>query len=224
MDPQYPCFFGSQAEKSGHLYYSFIEDPAATSELHVTLRNFIEISSRHLNERNNLVVFFKPDTGAVTHEEWRDRTWQILQQLHNADQQPWSETTPAQPSDHRWEFCYGGTLFFVVALAPSYVLRKSRNMGPGLILLFQPRDVFANPATGEDVGQEARDLIRRRLREWDDVEVHPDLGTFGDPEKHEWKQYFLSDDVTPEPGRCPFSHRSQTKSLARAATPKQGAS
>jgi FPC/CPF motif-containing protein YcgG len=57
--------------------------------------------------------------------------------------------------------------------------------------------------------------VRRRLEKWDDIPVHPDLGVYSDPRKNEWKQYFLSDDMKPETGGCPFrmrAKRAQTNS------------
>ncbi|HEY6390523.1 MAG TPA: YqcI/YcgG family protein [Bryobacteraceae bacterium] len=218
-DPDYPCYFGAFAENNSDLYYSFV-DPDFSSHLPQVVRKFIEVSSQFVGRRNNLAVFFKPEPESeqVTHDDRKKRTWEILQHLHDNDPEPWSDAAPADPADHSWEFCFAGTLFFIVALSSTYVLRKSRNMGPGLILLFQPRDVFVDPYTGENIGHAARDAIRERLRHWDDIEVHPDLGVFTDPRKNEWKQYYLSDDMKPETGGCPFRTRN-LKSRAASEDP-----
>jgi len=216
IDPKYPCYFGSKAEKSSDLYYSFLE-PARSSHLAQSLTKFVEVSASLPGRKNNLAVFVRPEDEPVTHEDRRQQTWDILQDLHERDSDPWSHAAPPDPEDHMWEFCFAGTLFFVVALSSTHVLRKSRNMGPGLILIFQPRDVFVNPETGEKIGQAARNIIRDRLRHWDDIDVHPDLGEFSDPRKNEWKQYYLSDDMTQEKRQCPFRARLKQRAASNDA-------
>ena len=211
--PDYPCYFGAYAENNADLYYSFV-DTDVPEHLPVTLATFIEISSRMAGRRNNLAVFFKQESEPVSHEQRKARAWETLSYLHHHDSEPWPETTPMEPADPLWEFCFQGMLFFIVGLSSTYLRRKSRNMGPGMILLFQPRDVFVNPETGENLGAEARDRIRARLQHWDDVDVHPDLGTYSDPRKNEWKQYFLSDDMSQETGKCPFLANERKRKVA----------
>ena len=33
--------------------------------------------------------------------------------------------------------------------------------------------------------------LRDRLNDYDDVDLHPDIGDYADPDSREWKQYFL---------------------------------
>lgn len=92
----------------------------------------------------------------------------------------------------------------VFASTPAYRRRGSRNMGNSLVLLFQPRRVFDGIEGGTPAGTRAREIIRARMEAWDGMEAHPDMGSYGDPSSHEWKQYFLPDDNAPVTGRCPF--------------------
>ncbi len=109
-----------------------------------------------------------------------------------------------EPSDPAWEFSFAGVQMFVVGCGPTYQRRQSRNLGKGIVMLFQPRSVFVDAVTDREISLEARQQVRRRLLAWDDMMAHPDLGIYGDPDNLEWKQYFLSDDTTPEAGVCPF--------------------
>jgi uncharacterized protein len=201
-DEAYPCFFGTQAERRRELYYSFVD--GNRDDLPGTLSTFITLADRHAQSRHNLAVFFKPRP--ASHQEHRQELWDTLQFLHDADPEA-SAQQIADPSDYRWEFTFRGTSFFVVGLSPSYERHRSRNMGPGLVLLFQPRRVFIDARTGAPIDQRHRDVVRERLRRWDGIEPHPDLGAYSDPANLEWRQYFLSDDSMPERGRCPFRSR-----------------
>ena len=93
---------------------------------------------------------------------------------------------------------------FVFAAAPSYAHRTSRNVGPGLVLLFQPRNVFDGIEGGTPRGMAARQIIRSRLNRWDTVPVHPDLGDYGDPSNSEWRQYFIPDGHRRLAEKCPL--------------------
>ena len=50
-------------------------------------------------------------------------------------------------------------------------------------------------------------LVRKRLKAYDQVDVHPALKWYGDQKNLEWKQYFLSDDEAEKPAsaKCPFT-------------------
>ncbi|WP_340968905.1 YqcI/YcgG family protein, partial [Bacillus sp. PPSBB_11] len=56
-------------------------------------------------------------------------------------------------------------------------------------------------------GQKMSQLVRKRLKAYDQVDVHPSLKWYGDPTNHEWKQYFLPDEEAEKPAsaKCPFT-------------------
>ncbi|WP_321884918.1 non-ribosomal peptide synthetase [Paraburkholderia bannensis] len=205
MHPAYPCFFGTQAERRGEMFYSFVNGKDI-ADLPATMQTFAELASLPQYRKNNIAVFFEPDVTPLSHDEYHDLFWHALQQLHNVDPHPEADQQP-EPSDESWEFSFAGVEMFVVCACPSFSLRHSRNLGPGMVLLFQPRSVFVDTITNKVIGREARNQVRKRLETWDDTPAHPDLGFFGDPGNLEWKQYFLDDHNVRAADVCPFLKR-----------------
>ncbi|HEY4296727.1 MAG TPA: YqcI/YcgG family protein, partial [Paraburkholderia sp.] len=205
MDPGYPCFFGTQAEKRGEMFYSWI-DGKDISSLPDTMARFAELAKLPEYEKNNIAIFFEPDAEPLTHAAYRDAFWHTLQYLHDRDPDP-AVGRQLDPSHPDWEFSFAGLETFVVCACPSFGARHSRNLGPGMVLLFQPRAVFVDKVTNRAISTQARSEVRRRLNVWDEVPPHADLGYFGDSDNREWKQYFLPDDTTPNFGACPFLRR-----------------
>ncbi len=205
--PQFPCFFGTQAERRGEMFYSFVSGGDLT-HLPTTMVKFAELSANRADEKNNFALFFEPESAPVTHDRYQDHFWNVLQYLHDHDSALTAESSVVLNPEHPdWEFEFAGVQMFVVCCAPSYKLRRSRNLGPGMIMLFQPRSVFVDAITQRAIGPQARDEVRRRLLAWDRVPAHPDLGVYGEPENREWKQYFLPDDSAAESNACPFLAR-----------------
>lgn len=205
LDPAYPCFFGTIAERRGEMFYSFVNGKD-TRELPATMQTFATLSAQPQYRRNNLAVFFEPDVQPLSHSAYRELFWRILQQLHDVDPDAQADEQP-DPMEEAWEFSYAGVQMFVVCACPSFRARRSRNLGPGMVLLFQPRSVFVDTITNKVIGREARNEVRKRLDAWDEIPAHPDLGFFGDPGNLEWKQYFLEDANVPAGDRCPFLKR-----------------
>ncbi|MGK6316657.1 condensation domain-containing protein, partial [Neorhizobium sp. DT-125] len=206
VHPKFPCFFGTQAERRGEMFYSFVNGTDLT-DLPRTMAKFSELSAEREHEKNNFALFFEPDPVPLSHDEYRQRFWKALQYLHDQDPTLTEQSELLEPDHPDWEFEFAGTQMFVVGCTPSYERRRSRNLGPGMIMLFQPRSVFVDAITQKAIGPQARDQVRKRLVEWDGISHHPDLGVYGDPENREWKQYFLPDDDDPSAGRCPFLSR-----------------
>ncbi len=100
---------------------------------------------------------------------------------------------------------------FVVGASPTYQRRRSRNLGPGMVLVFQPRSLFIDPATSQPIAASVRQRIHKRMLAYDGMTVHPDIGFYGNLGNREWKQYALPDDNEPETGTCPFHTRAPRK-------------
>lgn len=205
IDPAYPCYFGSAAEKRGELYYTFVTD-ATVGTMPVTLETFLASADKAPTERRNLTVFFEPDDPPCPHGTYRQRFWSFLCLLHANDPCAWPEDVPTGTDDPDWEFAFAGRTIFVFGAAPSYEHRASRQLGPGMLILMQPRSSFFGVDGGVPAGIAARRKTRERIEAWDRMAPHPDLGIFGEKNNREWKQYFLPDDNAPENGRCPFRH------------------
>jgi FPC/CPF motif-containing protein YcgG len=215
LDPAYPCFFGTMAERRGEMFYSFV-DGRDLRDLPATMQTFAELALQPEYRRNNIAVFFEPDPEPLAHEAYQALFWRILQRLHDVDPDPAADQQP-DPMDEAWEFSYAGVQMFVVCACPSFRARHSRNLGPGMVLLFQPRSVFVDTITNKVIGREARNQVRKRLETWDEIPAHPDLGFYGDPGNLEWKQYFLDDANAPIDDRCPFLKRRRQAQQASPA-------
>lgn len=198
--PGYPCFFGQGAEARGEMMYTFVPN-ANLSDLEVSLRRFVGLLSEPDYRRASLAAFFEPDASLISHAAFVDSFWRILGFLRERDRGP---RTERDPNDPLWEFSFGGKEMFVVAASPTYQRRRSRNLGPGIALIFQPRSLFIDPATSQPIAFGIRHRIHARMLEYDGMPVHPDIGFYGEPGNREWKQYALPDDNEPEMGQCPF--------------------
>ncbi len=218
MHPDYPCFFGTMAERRGEMFYAYVNGKDIR-ELPATMRTFAMLASQPQYRRNNIAVFFEPDREPLTHEAYQRLFWETLQHLHDVDPDPEADNQP-DPSQEEWEFSFAGVQMFVVCALPSFKVRHSRNLGPGMVLLFQPRSVFVDTITNKVIGREARNQVRKRLETWDDVSAHPDLGFYGDPGNLEWKQYFLTDENVAAEDRCPFLKRKKAQAASSEAQVK----
>lgn len=212
LHPAYPCFFGTVAERRGEMFYAFVNGKD-TRDMAASMLTFSKLASMPAYRKHNIAVFFEPDLVPLTHAAYHDLFWSILQHLHDVDPVPEADQYP-DPSEETWEFSFAGLEMFVVCACPSFATRHSRNLGPGMVLLFQPRAVFVDTITNKVIGRDARNQVRRRLQAWDDVAPHPDLGFYGDPGNLEWKQYFLGDDNQAAVDRCPFLSRKAKRASA----------
>jgi hypothetical protein len=197
------------------MFYSYVNGKDIR-DLPATMQTFAELVTLPQYRKNNIAIFFEPDAQPLTHEAYHAWFWSILQHLHDVDPDPKADAQP-EPSHEDWEFSFAGVETFVVCACPSFRLRHSRNLGPGMVLLFQPRSVFVDTITNKVIGREARNQVRKRLETWDEISAHPDLGFYGDPGNLEWKQYFLDDANLPADDRCPFLKRQREKAAQVAA-------
>jgi FPC/CPF motif-containing protein YcgG len=203
--PEYPCFFGQSGEARGEMLYTFIAN-CDTDELVKNMRRFVSLIGAPPHERSSLVAFFEPDPSITDHPSFVARFWQILQFLHDHDRDRVTDKTPDHPL---WEFAFERCEMFVVGASPTYKHRRSRNLGPGVVLVFQPRTLFIDPATSQPIAASVRQRIHQRMIAYDGMTVHPDIGFYGNISNREWKQYALPDDNEPEAGACPFQARTK---------------
>jgi uncharacterized protein len=212
-EPQYPCFFGQTAEVRGEMFYVFTgwNDLGSFAE---SMRTFTKLTGSSPYERSSLTAFFEPDASLTNHASFVTRFWNALQYLHEHDQNPVTDRAPDHPL---WEFAFEGCEMFVVGASPTYQVRRSRNLGPGMVLIFQPRFLFIDPTTSQPIAAPVRHRIHKRMLAYDGITVHPDIGFYGNPGNREWKQYALPDDNEPETGVCPFHTRSSLQRNPGAA-------
>lgn len=222
LDTEFPCYFGTNAERAGHLRYTYI-DRGDMSHLPTTLTKFLELSRSQHKTRYALALFVEPELYEKPLDFYKEQFWNLLQWLHKHDPKPWPEDMPQDPEHPRWEYCFAGEPMFVFSSTSAYRQRPSRNLGKSLILLFQPRRVFRGIEGGTPGGITARTKIRAKMLKYDGMPYHPEMGSYGDPSSFEWKQYFLPDGNTPVTEKCPFYTRENKIPLyLEMATSKEG--
>ena len=115
-------------------------------ELATNMRQFVNLIGTSPYERASLISFFEPDPSITDHISFVARFWQILQFLYdNVRGRELLKT--GRPMTPLWEFSFLGCEMFVVGASPTYRQRRSRNLGPGMVLVFQPRSLFIDPMT-----------------------------------------------------------------------------
>jgi FPC/CPF motif-containing protein YcgG len=205
-DRSYPCYFGRRALEQRELFVTHL-DRAGIVGFAESLAAFLDYV-RPAPERRQVLAAFVEPCGEQTHEAYAREFWSILRWLHMHDPQPWPSDIPRDPHDPAWEFSFNGTPMFVFAAAPTHTLRRSRNLGDCLVLLFQPRNIFTGIEGGTRAGIVARRRIRDSLARWDCLPAHPAMGDYGDPSNFEWRQYFIADDQSEMYSACPMGARS----------------
>ena len=204
----FPCFFGAESVRQGDPLYTAVgsmSDPDALRQLGTTLLEYLDTWESH-SDRASLVAVFRPPAEPWTEREYHEALWNILQFLHVHDPEPWPAEIPTDTDHPEWEFSFGGEPMCPTCRAPFYEERQSRYSPVGLEITFQPRALFEklNVTADHPTGEQARELIQRRLEEYDGVAPHRFLGDWGVEGDREWHQYMLPDDGTQAPDRPPI--------------------
>jgi uncharacterized protein len=201
----FPCTFAASAAKKRTLRFGFIEnltDQDSWEPLPDMLAEYL-IIGLPLGRDTSLVVFFGGPVD-LRIEEYRKYFWDVLQYLHANDRDPWPEGIPYSADHPLWEFSYAGEPVFVVCNTPAHTKRRSRN-NPGFMMTFQPRWTLNELKANTVKGATARKTIRERLRKFDRMGPYHKLGSYGDEDNREWRQYFLPElDSKPLDDTCPF--------------------
>lgn len=206
-DPPFPCYFATDAEKNGDARYIFCRSTCNPD----SLNRLVDALAQYINQydsiegRTTCAIFFQPPENSFSEAKFRERFWNVFQYLHDHDPCSWPEEIPRSPANPEWEYSFGGEPMFVVGRAPFYDQRQSRYTPHGLEITVQPRGTLADLTADTEAGKEARRIIRDRLREYDNVPQHPDIGDFSDPGSREWKQYLLPKRNSESLEACPLN-------------------
>jgi len=200
----FPCTFGMSGHKKGELRYSYINHDN-WSHLPETLKSFNALFDEQKRLiRHGFFLFVEPEEEVKSLEHYRQYFWNVLQYLHDNDDQDWPAEYPKDPDNHLWAFSFAGEPYFAFGNAPCYKQRKTRDLGNSLIIGFQPRRIFEGLDGNSKAGVLSRERVRERVEKWDQLPKHPNISHYGDLEHREWKQYFIGDDAEPIQGSCPF--------------------
>ncbi|WLR43268.1 YqcI/YcgG family protein [Bacillus carboniphilus] len=198
----FPCFLGVEGLKNDWLRFTFIDSlQTGMDKLAEDLRTYLK-SYKQIGRYTSFVAFFKPEP-LKTIEEYEKDFWRVLQNLHKLDDKPWPQEIPVDPDNHMWEFSFHDQPMFVVCNTPAHKKRKSR-YSKTFMMTFQPRWVFEGIDENTVKGRNIQKIVRNRLKHYDDVAAHPELGWYGKESNLEWKQYYLKDDNEKSAAKCPF--------------------
>ncbi|MEH7073842.1 YqcI/YcgG family protein [Neobacillus drentensis] len=205
----FPCIPATQGFALNQLRYGFLGDPRHDSskiDLAQLLTTYTN-ESKEFGTYTSLIVFFDTPSDLkqeYTVEQFEQIFWEHLSGLTEQDQIEWPNHIPVDPHNPLWEFCYHGEQYFMYCATPSHRNRKSRHFDV-YMLAITPRWVLTEFGKPEDYAKKIRKQVRKRLENYDSIDIHPDLNTYGKADNYEWKQYFLHDDDTAL-SKCPF-HR-----------------
>ena len=212
----YPCHFGVQAERSGHNWFAAVARDPGRADAEALGRALLSYAERSASgpRRQSFVVFAGPPRPAEDTEPTDSRPiddgacfWRILSALSSVDPAPWPLGFSQDTKDPDWQWCFGGRPWFVFAGSPANSVRRSRNFGACLAIVFQTMRVFEGLLDTKRSWHAAKERIRASLERYDTVPIHPHFGALTDEAAYRWRYAVLPDDQQiSRPEGCPFRH------------------
>ncbi|MCX5214527.1 YqcI/YcgG family protein [Kitasatospora sp. NBC_00240] len=186
---EFPCVFSTLPFNTAELFFGRVprsdgEAGTATTAALLELTGII----RHTPDAIGVVFVDQPGEPSLDDDLALARSIVRAVMRQNVLDHP--DHTFPDPRDHDWELWLDGVGLFLNFSSPRHKARRSRNVGSRFTVVAQARESFDRQARGTP---RARDTIRRRLADYDDVEAHPALGSYGDPDSREALQFFLGD-------------------------------
>jgi N-omega-hydroxy-L-arginine synthase len=210
----FPCFFSQAACRRGRILFAFAEGLDAAS-LDAGARDLLAYLARarawdgDVATAEPLVMLFNPaNVHGETVEDYHRFGWQVLQHWHDNDRAAWPEGVSLDPHSPYWAMCFDGMQLFVNMSSPAHRIRQSRNLGPALTLVINPRERFDVVAGDNPQGRLIRERIRTRIEDYDGQPHSPMLGSY-EAGEIEWWQYGLKDTNEPTASGCPFRTRAR---------------
>lgn len=201
----FPCVYATMGFRSGDHRYVFLhsDDPSEPRNVKIiapALKEYLRIS-RSLGPNTSLVIMAAPDA-LKSVEEYNDRFWDMLRGLRIWDTKPWPQDFPQNTNSEKWTYCFDGEPLFPVALTPAHQRRWSRHAPVPLIAL-QPKWVLDRLLSTPKKRDSAVGKVRKLLAEYDQVDISPDLTSYGDAGTSEVHQLCLRDEN--ETVECPYA-------------------
>ncbi|GAA1991789.1 hypothetical protein GCM10009817_37410 [Terrabacter lapilli] len=157
---EFPCLGAKSVFRRGglaHVVLDDMTDPDVPARLLEQLRAFAGDIEGEKGFHSFIATFRGPvPTDEATFEA---ALFQLLQRLHDADDESWADGVGTDPNDPHFAFSAGGTAYFIVGLHPaaSRVARRA----PLPTLVFNPHDQFEE-LRAEGRFDHMRSTIRRR--------------------------------------------------------------
>lgn len=190
----FPCVYATMGYRAGDHRYIFLHsdnpaEPRNVRKIAPALQEYLRIS-KSLGPNTSLVIFGAPSQTERSVESYNNSFWDMLRGLRIADPNAWPTEVPESLASEKWTFCYGGEAVFPVMLTPAHSQRWSRHMSVPVIAL-QPKWVLDNLLSTQIKRDAAVGKVRKLLKEYDQVDVSPDLTSYGQPGTSEARQLCL---------------------------------
>jgi FPC/CPF motif-containing protein YcgG len=223
---KFPCTFARSAFKSQKLRYLLAGSPFDKDELRRVREGLLDYLSlcdklSGIDESMTaLLILFQPEFVPLTVEAYHQQAWMVMQDWINNDPEPWPDDIPLDLHQPMWSLCFRGVPLFVNVSCPAHRTRKSRDLGPSLVLVTQPRAGFDPVADNTPRGRKVRQHIRDLVDKYDAPLSWPRELNFYHEGGLEWPQYALKDDDAPRTDRCPLVIRGRRITMLRDAMPR----
>ncbi|KAK5946821.1 hypothetical protein PMZ80_000965 [Knufia obscura] len=203
----FPCIYATMGYRADEHRYVFLksDNPAEPQNIRLiapALRSYLSMSPT-LGPNTSLVIICAPSEKEKTVEEYNDSFWDMLRGLRITDPKPWPKDVPESVDSEKWTFCYNGEPVFPVMLTPAHMQRWSRHMSVPIIAL-QPKWVLDKLLSTPEKREAATGKVRKLLKEYDQIDISPDLTSYGQPGTSEARQLCLLDEN--ETASCPYSN------------------
>lgn len=202
---KFPCVYATMGYRDNQHRYLFLEsdNPASPQNIRLiapALKAYLE-TAKGLGPNTSLVIIGAPSETEKSVDAYNNTFWDMLRGLRMTDPKPWPVDVPASVESAEWTFCYNGEPVFPVMLTPTHIQRWSRHMSVPVIAL-QPKWVLDNLLSTPEKRSEATGKVRKLLKEFDQVDISPDLTSYGQVGTSEARQLCLLDEN--QTVECPY--------------------
>lgn len=188
----FPCIFAQRVANNMSAFAIFVSDINQYNEFLNGVTEYTEFIKQNdplVRILNPLIVFIDDNSSSL--KEQHDKAWFLIQTLidNNPSEVPinYHDTTNPQ-----WCLLFNDIQLFVNISASEYSLLKSRNIGKGIHLIINPREIFDVVAPyNKPKGLKIRNKIRERIVSFNKQPLPAELGFYGDENNFEWRQYQL---------------------------------
>ena len=218
----FPCPFVARAVARSTIWCGQItSSDVGIHDAHNAIGDYLEIVNQEANPKDGafhilLLGCAVPDRASG--EQVREIAWDLLLKLSAFDAArgfSWPDAIPTQIDDPQWAYCLREVPFFVNVSSDRLRGRRSRNLGYGLTLVFQPREGIDFIAPPGAEGDQLREHIRRRIDRYDAIERSPELSSFGASDSRDWRQVWLEDANVTSDWKPPISALSSEIRVSR---------
>lgn len=199
---KHPCVMAQTVFKMDMVEYHEYVDFGTKSSVESILRDLEDYIENYDFDSNDFFTFiaaFPQDTKDLSEEEFENKLWLQLQNLHEADNSDWDHRVSADPEDKNFSFSLKGRAFYVVGLHANSSRKARQSLYPTLVFnLHWQFEKLRDMKT--------YDRVKKRIRKRDKKlqgHINPVLEDFGD--NSEAKQY--SGRQIEEDWKCPFQHK-----------------